>query len=279
MNQTLAGVEYVDEADRVRIRLDKPLPRSAGIQLKQAGCVRVSQRPIHLEYHPRWAAELRITRPTQACLVSLEELLGENRIGSEPCALEIARDFLTSEPNSRAYIEQELLRSIVLRHRLPRVKRSGSCYFWGHRGDDVRIAMYGDRPHKQPDLSWAAACVHIEIRLLGAPTLRKYGVWSAGDLSHFDYESAWKRAVDMICLPANKSALGRLLGPKNVSGTALRKRATRFLAQGAIRNSTLFAVQNVISPGDNGARRQLPRRITRMDFNDWTRAVAQERIT
>ena len=99
--------------------------------------------------------------------------------------------------------------------------------------------MYAHRPSKlgnaQPSQS-LPPCLHIDWRATGSASVAVLGIVSLDDLIQFDHHAFWDRHVRMFELPAKATVLGRLLAKAagadvDVSGTALRRRAARWIAK------------------------------------------------
>ena len=90
---------------------------------------------------------------------------------------------------------------------------------------------YCDRPSKIVSPQFGNPCVHVEIRLTGSEVAARAGISSISDIQQFEHAAFWKRMVRLQECP-RPTRLGRLLCEENrpaVSGTALRKRAHKFV--------------------------------------------------
>lgn len=265
---------YVNELDKVELQAEHALSEKDLAKLGEH-CRQVGQRPIQVKYHRRWTYCVWVVRPTRRCLELLRKLLKRATNGYKIYLVELARDFLISQPCLREALALVLVRSLTVLRRQLRVTYEKGTFYWGKRGP-LSIALYVDRPKKGAKAT-DQPCVHIELRLRGIAQLRRFGLQTLAQLLDPGFDSAWSRVVNIVHVPRKKAVLGRLLGKREVSGTALRKRADAFIRRGAVvKAEEIFAIQNVKIASDRQAREErihLPRSLPRSDFNVWCRTL------
>lgn len=152
--------------------------------------------------------------------------------------------------------------------------KNGTTYYYGlrtvtgQRRSDV-LAVYADRPSKLNNArptEGSLPCLHIEWRTSGSRAAQLLGIVSLGDLVRFDHQCFWDAHVHLYKLP-KKTQLGRVLAglrdaDAEVSGTALRKRATNWQDKWAIDGN--FIMHNAVLD-EPGIRNHL----TKETFAEW----------
>ena len=196
-----------------------------------------------LKYNPQWKGKLDLYQPgAKALRLLINDCLGEH-VGALPIYAEVAVDFIFRFRRHAAAFGDYLAQRIVMRHQRQAVyvaKKttiyfSRRTYVAGNKRGRVGC-MYFDRPSKLASAHHGQPCVHVEIRLTGSAALSAVGIASASDFLTFDHMRFWASAISLYDLPA-KTELGRHIGGRDnggVSGTALRKRADKFIRKASV---------------------------------------------
>lgn len=229
--------------DRLAVAIDcaaVPGP-VAKLQASCRGGLTVTQR--RLKFNPQWKATLDLYQPSAKALrLLVNDCLGEH-VGALPTYAEVAVDFIFRSHRHAAVFGDYLAQRIVMRHQRQAVYvADNTTIYFARRTDGAgnkrgRVGcMYFDRPSKLASAHQGQPCVHVEIRLTGSAALSAVGIASASDLLTFDHIQFWASAISLYDLPA-KTELGRHIGGRDgasVSGTALRKRADRFIREASV---------------------------------------------
>lgn len=229
--------------DRLAVAIDcaaVPGP-VATLEASCRGGLTVIQR--RLKFNPQWKATLDLYQPSAKALrLLVNDCLGEH-VGALPTYAEVAVDFIFRSHRHAAVFGDYLAQRIVMRHQRQAVYVvDNTTIYFARRTDGAgnkrgRVGcMYFDRPSKLPSAHQGQPCVHVEIRLTGSAALSAVGIASASDLLTFDHMQFWASAISLYDLPA-KTELGRHIGGRDgagVSGTALRKRADRFIREASV---------------------------------------------
>lgn len=196
-----------------------------------------------LKFNHQWKAKLDLYQPSANALRTLvNDCLGEH-VGAMPTYAEVAVDFIFRSRRHAAAFGDYLAQRIVMRYQRQAVyvAKKNTIYFSrrtyvaGNKRGRVGC-MYFDRPSKLASAHYGQPCVHVEIRLTGSAALSAVGIASASDFLSFDHMRFWASAISLFDLPS-KTELGRQIGGKNdggVSGTALRKRAGKFIRKASV---------------------------------------------
>lgn len=267
---------YLDEIDKLELHVERALETEDLTKLRKH-CWSADQRPIKVDYHRRWTCCVWVTRPTGRCLKLVRKLLKRAANGYKVYLVELARDFLIASDRARTALGGVLVRGLAIRRRALQVKYWKGTFYWGWRGP-LSVALYMDREKKGAGAA-STPCVHVELRVRGTAQLRRFGLQTLAQLLAPDFDAVWSSSVDFIEVPRKKTTLGRLLGKRDVSGTALRKRADAFLTRGKVVNAEeIFAVQNAkVKCSQDGCieRLHLPRTLAKLDFNEWCRGLEE----
>lgn len=222
--------------DRLTFWVDHPAP-DIPVSRVQRYCGDVTITNCYsLPFHPVWQTEVKILQPSREALIELQRAL-ESRHRIRMGYAELAFDWLVASREA-AYV---LYRFIVKHMRVPYLRHAvtfeeETAYFAPRAAHDLsknvrNVVLYADRPSKL----WAARqdrspCCHLEHRFQGVDTLAQRGLLSLEDCIRFDHRAYWTEHLRLFRLPS-KVKLGRWLNPDSidVSGTALAKRADRFL--------------------------------------------------
>ena len=236
-------IALVHRFDRLAVAIDcAAVPGSvAKLEASCQGGVTVTNRK--LKFNPQWKAKLDLFQPSAMALRSLvNDCLGEHA-GAMPTYAEVAVDFIFRSRRHAAVFGDYLAQRIVMRHQRQAVQvEDHTTIYYGRRADVAgnkrgRVGcMYWDRLSKLASAHKGHPCVHVEIRLTGSAALSAVGIASASDFLTFDHMRFWASAISLYDLPA-KTELGRHIGGRDdggVSGTALRKRADKFIRKASV---------------------------------------------
>ena len=233
--------------DRITLWLSHPELPIALEKLKKH-CTDAKFHVQQMPFNAFWKARLEIFQPTRRCLRLLAKALG-NEISTLPTYVELACDLLANSEEQAQRWCDDFFATARGRYQRHPVVRNGTVRYIGdrynHHGarrpNKVMVA-YCDRPSKlnnaQPD-ERQPPDLHIEFRASGTTTLSALGICSLDDLLQFDHRRFWDRHIQMFELPPQPTALGRLLATASgadtdVSGTALRRRAARWMAKHSV---------------------------------------------
>lgn len=271
--------------DRLTIWFDvgqPPLPIS---ELRRH-CTDVRLNYGQMPFNARWKSCISLSQPELRALRLLVDALG-GTVAAHVGYAEIAADMPCADAEQAQALQVRLLGAL----RIPYGRDAVICEHgtWyvdrrthslnSRRQPDRRAAhvrvIYADQPSKLNDarpLDGDPLVVHVEWRASGAKALERLGIGSIGDLQHFDHAEFWHRAVQLFALPG-PTDLGRILADcadadSDVSGTALRSRATRWRDAASV--DGVFVLHNALRHTPNVARR-----LKRVDWDTWWREMWQ----
>ena len=237
---------------------------------------------VYLEqmlHNPRWKCRVEIFQPTVKCLEILAEELG--------CAtavlinyIEIAFDLRSKNRRQIRARRNHFLESAKILH-LPHdvvLEKNGNAFYCGGRRSPSVLTVYADKPSKLNNArppEGAPPCAHQEFRKTGEGAVAESGIVSVNDLIHFDHLRFWNESLRFYKIPTNKTQLGRLLATAcgdsvDVTGSALRKRATRWTKKHSIVDgrSDVVVMHNALR-----ANPDLEKLLPKMSFMDWLAEV------
>lgn len=230
---------HVHGWDRVTVAIDRAAPLKHIRELSNA-CGGGAKLTVQtLKHNPVWKAKLDLFQPSPDAIdMLLDEYLAD-QIAAMVTYVEIAWDLIFSTPAQAQAYQVWFLERASMRHQRDRaLLNRRTAYFsrrsakaTGKRGA-VGVA-YSDRPSKLSSKHSGRDCLHVEIRITGSKAAAAVGIASASDLHHFDHCQFWTRVIRLL-EPPKATDLGRLLGledQREVSGSALRKRAKKFIAE------------------------------------------------
>ena len=237
--------------DRLTFWIDHPAPDIPSSLIKRH-CGGLQVRNCYsLPFHPAWQTEIAIFQPGHRALIALQHAI-QTRHRTRLGYAEAALDWLVDD-----YVSAQALHQFMLGHlRVPYMRQpvwfeQGTAYFARLAAADGtknsrNVVLYADRESKLwPAGRRRSPCCHLEFRLDGVGTLAQHGLHTLSDCIEFDHRAFWKDNLRLFRLPS-KVELGRQLAPlpqeRRVSGTALAKRANRFL--GRYRHNETFVLQN-----------------------------------
>lgn len=231
------AVAHAHGFDRIKIATDRAvLPEPIDkLNFLCAGGADFDVR--NLKFNPAWKATLDLRQPAPEAISELRSGYLADQVGAMITYIEVAWDIIFKTQRQAREFQTWLLERLSLCYQRGAIhvfectvyfsRRAGATS--GKRG--VVGVTYCDRPSKIVSPHFERPCVHVEIRLTGSDVAARAGIASVSDLVHFDHAEFWKRAIRLHeCPPPTR--LGRLLGGHDmpsVSGTALRKRAHKFV--------------------------------------------------
>ena len=261
--------------DRVTIWFDRPEVPFELSKIEEH-CAKVKDYLEQMPQQARWKLRLEIFQPTIKCLQILADELG--------CAtavlinyVEIACDLPSGtrrQIRARRNRFLESAKMLHLPHDVVRDKKYGTIFYYGGRRSPSVLAVYADKPSKlnnarPPD--GGAPCAHQEFRKTGEGAVTDCGIVGVDDLADFDHAKFWDQNLRFYKIPTNKTQLGRLLArafgaDPNVSGSALRKRALRWVKKHSIVDgrSEVFVMHNALRATPN-----LEKLLPQISFKDW----------
>ena len=261
--------------DRITIWIDRP-ESSFELSKIDPHCAETKAYLGQMSHNPRWKLRLEIFQPTIKCLEILAEELG--------CAtaalinyVEIAFDLPSKSRRQVRARRNHFLASakmLHLPHDVALDKKHGTVFYCGRRKCPSVLAVYADKPSKlnnaRPSVG-TPPCAHQEFRKTGEGAVADCGIVGVDDLTDFDHAKFWDQNLRFYKIPTNKTQLGRLLAracgaDPSVSGSALRKRATRWVKKHSIFDgrSDVFVMHNALR-----ANPDLEKLLPKMSFSDW----------
>lgn len=269
--------------DRITIWLDLPeLPIAKHIL--DTHCTGLEVQVGQMRHNARWKCRLVILQPTSQFLVLLVKALGHDT-SALVTYIEISVD-LTADSRRQAWLWRNAFLASARMHyqRQPVVRdKAKTTYYYGRRTDPKTkarrrpnvLAVYADKPSKLNNAQPADGlppCLHIEWRADGSAALEQLGIVSLDDLIRFDHRRFWNEHIRLYQLP-KKTQLGRLLAEfcgadTNVSGTALRRRAERWMQKHGIQGK--FVMHNALL-----GTTKLTSHLEKIAFLAWVKTVRQ----
>lgn len=229
----LARIEFhICAFDRITFWLDHPAP---DLPIKQIANLCGKQPLIRegrsLPHHPFWQCEVVLLQPTVQALEIVRDAL--DGIISKVTYVELASDWITVSRRDALELQRYFLRHL----RVARIRQPVKC--------DVDTAYFKRRTSKQRERSGLNAvlyadktskfastrhpCCHLEYRFSGVSACRGVGLNNVADCVSFDHLDFWSRHLTLFDF-SSKVALGKIVAPDpEVSDSALRKHADRFL--------------------------------------------------
>lgn len=228
--------------DRARIMIDRPLLPGPFKDVLRACGGGLAIVPGRLKFNPVWQCTVDLYQPSQLALnIFIDECLG-SKVSALLTYVEIAHDLIFEREALAIRYESHLFRHLVMRHQRGIVVRYKHTNYFNRFTDASaskrgRVGViYTDKPSKLNTVHAGKPCIHMECRITGSAKLAAVGLGSVGDLVSFDFRNFWNSAVALYELPS-KSELGLIVGGpagRDVSGTALRKRAGKFIDECSI---------------------------------------------
>lgn len=229
--------------DRLSLWLDHPAPVLPVAALeKHCGKVIINTNRA-FRYHQLWQSCVTLFQPDRKALRLLQRAVRKGRYRSCPWYVEIALDCITATTQDAITVRDFHLRHMLVPHCRDEVTCFKKATFY-YRRRTVRIndeqwrkaphvpVLYADKKSKLLARTYKGQpCCHLEHRFFGADALSRIGIHCAGDFAEFSHAAFWRAHLTLARLPS-KADIGRFLAPARTdcSGTALRKRADKFLA-------------------------------------------------
>ena len=265
--------------DRVTIWIDRPeLPFL--LRKLETHCASAEFILGQMLFQARWKGCLKIFQPSSRCLEILAEELGID-IAVLVSYVENALDLPAKNSRHARSQRNQFLESAKMRHQqqLVVIEERREIFYYGRRSDGNKrrstvLALYADKPSKLNNARPADSdpvCSHQEFRLAREGATAHAGIVSVNDLILFDHPKYWNEKIRFYKLPQNKTELGRLLAKAcnsdpNVSGSALRKRSTRWINKHSIfdGHGDVFVMHNALRATPN-----LEKLLQRISFTEW----------
>lgn len=258
---------YLDHADR-------PVP----IEQLETTCSGIEIAPANIPYQARWKQQIHLFQPTPRALRILDEALkGGVAVGISYA--EIALDILHPDKRHLKAIRNSFLASVKFHYGRDEVILDESTYYYCRRSTGTtrtpkNLVLYADNPSKLHNGRHdhdGLPCCHFEMRISGSDSLEKEGIVSLQDLISFKHRAFWERNLRLYSVPTQPTKLGRMLAladgaSTEVSGTALRKRANRWMERHSISHerSMNFVLHNALL-----ASPKLAQKLTQLTFREW----------
>lgn len=265
---------YLDHADR-------PLP----IEQLATTCGSIEIAPANIPYQARWKQQIHLFQPTPRALRILDEAL-KGGVAAGISYAEIALDILHPDKRHLKVIRNSFLASVKFHYGRDEVIRDESTYYYCRRSTGTtrtpkNLVLYADNPSKLHNGRHdhdGLPCCHFEMRISGSDSLEKEGIVSIQDLIRFKHRAFWERNLRFFSVPTQPTKLGRMLAMANgtsteVSGSALRKRANRWMERHSISHgrSMNFVLHNALL-----ASPKLAQKLTQLTFREWLDEVLKQ---
>jgi hypothetical protein len=237
-------VSRVDAFDRVRFRLDNPIPNLALERIARL-CRDVFLTESVVPYQARWTYDLDVLQPHHPTFFpALEDALSAGTT-CQPYYVEVARDYLTSHQAEARRMAQHFVGHALLRYSRGHVRTSGAGVYYNPRGSSTVLAVYGDRPTKQFDPNFGRPALHTELRFNGLEALGREGLRGLQDLAQPDFDKIWKRHLSLGSQPS-QMVVGAAVGCRSARKDSLQRAARKAIAEdGTLENGT-FALQKLV---------------------------------
>jgi hypothetical protein len=147
---------------------------------------------------PRWTVEFY--QPNAAALAAIAR-----RQDWQLCFAEVALDWIFANDLDRNDAKRLFDRHHVQLWHRGEIRFYRRTRYTGPRRTRVNIVDYDDQPSKVTGES----CLHVEVRITGADTLRRLRIRSVADLISFDHHAFWRRYLRFYDFHA--SGLGRYI--------------------------------------------------------------------
>ena len=265
--------------DRFTIWIDRP---ECPFELSRIEnhCFKVEANYQQMPHNPRWKCRVEIFQPTHSCLEILANEFG--------CATAVVINYVETAfdlPFDSRRRTRERARErrnsflasakvLNLRHDVILEKKNQTTFYCGGRRSPSVLALYSDKPSKLNNarpLEDDLRCAHQELRITGEAAVAECGIVSIDDLIRFDHAKFWSENLRFYKIPNNKTQLGRLLAiacgdSVDVTGSALRKRATRWIKKHSIfdDHSDVFVMHNALRATSN-----IEKLLPQISFTDW----------
>lgn len=248
----IAMIEHVALGfDRYRIWLDTPMPELPVKAIEQLGAKLVIKPNRSVQHQPLWQCQISVHQPTEKASQLLADAIQDKRYRTRPDYAEVAADYITSTRADADGVRDFFLAHMLVPHmRVDVVCEEGTTFYYHRRANETGgkaphvPVIYSDRKSKLAGDHADRRCCHLEHRFSGSAALSQIGIACMADMAAFSHAMFWGRQLKLARLPA-KAELGRFLAPEksDCSGTALRKRAEKFLAPFHVQDR--FVLQNL----------------------------------
>jgi hypothetical protein len=237
--------------DRIHFWIDHPAPLLPLKSLRQHCRNIVIKKNQGYSYHAIWQCKVIVYQPDQEGLRLLADAIREEGYRVRPAYAEIALDHITKDCLGARRVRNFILKHMLVPHCRDEVVCEKKQTFYFHRRTDGNgkqtahvVTVYCDRPSKLRGEHKGKPCSHLEHRFSGANALRGIGIYCMEDFASFRHDAFWNSQLRLADLP-RKTKLARFLAPKKAkcSGTALRKRADKFLRE--LRLEGVRVLQNI----------------------------------
>lgn len=276
-----AGVEspslkVIHGIDRVGLFTDHPEPPSNLNYLKKHHCTDIKFHLQQMPYQARWKSRLEIFQPTTECLQLLAATFG-NHISININYVEIAADFPAESDEQALSWRDSFLGAARMKsqRQLVVLDEHKNVWYYGPRVNKDGnkrgkvLAVYADKPSKLLNArpaDDAPRSLHVESRATGTTDVSEMGIVTLQDLIKFKFKRFWSEQITLFELP-KPTELGRLLAKANgtdldVSGTAFRRRAARWIKSGSIND--IFIMHNALL-----GRPDIVKKLQKISFRDW----------
>ncbi len=249
MNEILKGLPHVYGFDRVSIWLSQADIKGLAEALGPY-CHSYTLTIERMKYNSLRCAKLEILQPSSDAFTALERCLDAS-VRATPNYAEFAWDIICVDREQARSVGQWRHASVRFKSvRTPMTEPDhGTTYYYaprtkaGAKGKTPRVPV--EYAHKRSKLRSEHAgrpCSHMEMKVHSMGALHQVGVYSLADLARFDHVAYWRRAVEIYEMPSKTERGKMLTGPRQISGTALRKKANNWIEKHSVADH--FAMHN-----------------------------------
>jgi hypothetical protein len=217
--------------DTVVIRLKTPLSKRAFDQLKSQcrpnGCF---SRKAVKPWDKGWPWRLILHQPSQRALRMLAR--HAHRVTAWHEALDLIFGNSEDKDAAQAVFNQHLVQR---HHRAKHGVRIVGKYPWkqtrynGPRQAASNLVLYG---HRECRITGEVDCLHLELRMLRARTIKRRGVTSTQDIKRLDRRALWQKHLLLCDLDVERLArmlTNAQLGSRQRNASTVSKRQERFI--------------------------------------------------
>jgi hypothetical protein len=237
--------------DRISCWIDNPMP-ALPVSAIEKNCTHLvfKENRAH-KFQPLWQSYVELFQPNAKACHMLAAAIAHGQYRTRPHYAELALDVIVANRRAATAARNFILAHLLVPHaRDPVVCAHHKTFYFNRRAKAGGgktphvVALYSDKRSKLAGAPARRYCSHLEHRLSGSDALASVGIACMADFASFSHRDFWRQHLHLARLPA-KAELGRFLKPgkRDCSGTALRKRADKFLTPFYLEDT--FVLQNV----------------------------------
>jgi hypothetical protein len=220
--------EIIPHYDRIELRFDSndEIFNCKEWSQIQEHCHQASWHIIEKrKFSHRWKKKLTLLQPTTECLKLIKSILAGKYYACLVSYVEVTLDWITDTREDAQYIHDFLNVSVVKRsgkkqyyyHQYSKVQKlsqDGKPFrttYFAPANSNVVFVIYSDRGSKMRE---GKPCAHFELRLKGAETCSRYGLYTLNELIDKSILTLFRKMVHLFPQPT-KLDIGRFLANQN----------------------------------------------------------------